>query len=99
MPDDDSLSTTIILQPTITMGQVTTVAEKVLGSLFREFADTVDDEMNPIKDPVQFFSMRTTTVKMLTGPIKAVKDTKLPMVLKFEFNMETGIMKMTVSRK
>jgi len=98
MPPEDQLSATITLQPAITVGQVTTVAEKVLDTLFKDY-ETVLESENPIKDPKQFFHMRGMVVKMLVSPIKAVRDTKTPLSLKFSFDMETGVMKMSAVRK
>ena len=90
---EEDLNATITLRPDIILGNITTVAEKVLESLFHDAEYTLESE-NPLNDKRMFFSMRSSTIKMLVNPIKATRELKKPLVLKFTFSMDTGIMKM-----
>jgi len=94
---EDHLTATITLQPTVTVGQVTTVAEKVLETLFSKYEAVLESE-NPVNDPKMFFRMRNNTVKMLLQPIKYVRDSKEPLGLKFDYDVDSGIMKMSAIR-
>ena len=94
---NDHLTATITLQPTVTVGQITTVAEKILEALFKSY-DAVLESENPVNDKKMFFRMRNNTVRMLVQPIKYVRESKEPMGLKFDYEVDTGIMKMAAIR-
>ena len=94
---DDHLTATITLQPTVTVGQVTTVAEKILETLFSKYESVLESE-NPVNDPKMFWRMRNNTVRMLVQPIKYVRDSKEPLGLKFDYDIDSGIMRMSAIR-
>lgn len=94
---DEHLTASITLQPTVTVGQITTVAEKILEALFKGY-ETVLESENPINDPKQFYRMRTSTINMLLQPIKYVREAKEPMGLKFDYDVDSGIMRMAAVR-
>lgn len=92
----DTLNASITIQPTVAIGQVTTIAEKVLEALFAGYSTILESE-NPVHDKKQFFRLRAATVRILIAPIKYTRETKEPMSLRFEFSIDTGIMKMSSS--
>jgi hypothetical protein len=93
---NDHLTASITLQPTVTVGQITTVAEKILEAIFKNY-DSVLESENPVNDKKTFFRMRSSTVKMLVQPIKIVRESKMPMGLKFDYSVDEGTLRMSAT--
>lgn len=94
---NDHLTASITIQPSVTVGQVTTVAEKVLEAIFKSY-DAVLESENPINDKKHLFRMRTNTVRMLIRPIKLARESNIPIVLKFDYSVDEGVLKMSAVR-
>jgi hypothetical protein len=93
---NDHLTASITLQPTVTVGQVTTVAEKILEALFKNYEAVLESE-NPVNDKKTFFRMRASTVRMLVQPIKIVRESKAPLGLKFDYSVDEGTLRMSAA--